>query len=444
MIDKQIFTKRQRRRSVNGSAPEHIAIVGSGPSGCFTAQALHRAWPDAEITVFDRLATPFGLIRYGVAADHQHTKVITRQFERLFADDAVRFAGNVEVGTDIGLEQLRRNYDVVVLASGRWRDRPLTIPGAKLAGVIPSGDVVNALNAVPRPALPMPEIGRRVVVIGAGNVALDMVRFLIKTADDYAGSDVSSDALAQYLAAPATSVTVLSRSPIAAAKSDVAMVKELGKIPGVAFSYANTSPASDDNTLGRKREAAFAELAALDVPDPRIRVHFVFGAEPGSIRGDERVESVRLQAAPAGEASTIEADTVISAIGFDVNAPGHWHYAQHLDFTPSEATGRIEPGLYRVGWLKRGPHGAIPANRADANEVAKELLEHARTGELEVTGDKPGYEGLPEAARAAAVSFADWQHIDRAEVAAAAPERIRAKITDHETMLATARGAAAK
>lgn len=426
------------------AAPRHIAIVGSGPSGCFTAQALHRKWPDAEVTVFDRLAVPYGLIRYGVAADHQHTKAITRQFDRSFADGGVRFAGNMEVGTDLGLDQLRQNYDIVVLASGRWRDRALSIPGGKLPGVVVSGDIVNALNAVPRPAIPMPRIGRRVVVVGAGNVALDMVRFLIKTDADYDGSDVASAALRQYLEAPATEITVLSRSPIAAAKADVAMVKELGKIDGVKFSYANTSPATDDNALGRKREEAFGQLAAIEIDDPRVRVHFIFGAEPGRIRGTDHVEALHLQAAPAGEPSVLECDTVISAIGFDVNAPGQWHYAQHLDFTPADATGRIEDGLYRVGWLKRGPHGAIPANRADANEVVKEIIADVEACRFHAHEEARGYEGLPERARANAVSFDDWRHIDEAEVRAAEPGRIRHKITDHDTMLATVRAATSK
>ena len=418
--------------------PRHVAIVGSGPSGCFVAQALRRAWPEAEVTVFDRLAAPYGLIRYGVAADHQHTKAITRQFDRAFAEGELRFAGNVEIGTDVSLDELREHFDVVVLASGRWRDRMLSVPGSRLAGVVPSGDLVNALNGVPRPAIPMPAIGERVVVVGAGNVAIDMVRFLIKTAADHDGSDVTPEALEHYLARPATHVTVLSRSPIAAAKSDVAMVRELGKMPGVRFTVANTSPAADDNALGRKREAAFAALAQLEVADPRVHVHFVFGAEPGRVLGRERVEGVQLAAAPAGEPTTIAADTVVSAIGFDVNAPGHWHYAEHLDFAPSES-GALEPGLYRAGWLKRGPHGAIPANRADAVEVAKEIVADVASGRTRADASRRGVAALPARVREQLIDFDGWRRIDAAEVAAAGPGRLRRKFTDHDAMVAAAR-----
>lgn len=427
--------------------PKHIAIIGAGPSGCFVAQSLQRAWKDSEITVFDRFAVPYGLIRYGVAADHQHTKAITRQFDRVFQDGSVRFAGNVEIGTDISLAELREQFDLVILASGRWRDRHLSVPGSSLNGVVPSGDIINALNAVPRPSIPLPEIGDRVVVVGAGNVAIDMVRFLVKTADDYAGSDVAPGALSQYLASPASKITVLSRSPIATAKADVAMVKELGKITGVRYTFANSSPATEDNALGRKREEAFETLAALDVPEPRAHVHFVFGAEPSKVTGNGRVENVHLGVAPAGEASVIPADTVISAIGFDVNAPGHLNYAEEFDFTPSEGSGQVETGgqpeaaLYRVGWLKRGPVGAIPANRADSNVVAKEIIAAAEAGEIFASDAHGGFEALPEQVRRQAVSFEQWQKIDAAEIAAAEPDRIRTKLLSHDEMLGIAQGA---
>ncbi|MDJ1370084.1 FAD-dependent oxidoreductase [Gulosibacter molinativorax] len=420
---------------MSNTPPKHIAIIGSGPSGCFVAQSLQRAWKDSEITVFDRFAVPYGLIRYGVAADHQHTKAITRQFDRMFADGSVRFAGNVEIGTDISLAQLRERFDLVILASGRWRDRHLSVPGSSLKGVIPSGDIINALNAVPRPSIPLPEIGERVVVVGAGNVAIDMVRFLVKTAADYAGSDVAPGALEQYLAAPASAITVLSRSPIATAKADVAMVKELGKIAGVRYTFANSSPATEDNALGRKREDAFAALAEIEVDEPRAHVHFVFGAEPSKVTGAGKVEQVHLGAAPVGEASVIPADTVISAIGFDANAPGHLNYAEEFDFTPAEESGKVDEGLYRVGWLKRGPVGAIPANRADSNVVAKEILAAAESGELTASLDRGGFESLPESLRAQSVSFAAWQKIDAAETAAAETDRIRTKLLDHEAML---------
>ncbi|WP_201522186.1 FAD-dependent oxidoreductase [Gulosibacter hominis] len=423
---------------MSGQTPRHIAIVGSGPSGCFVAQALKRQWPDADVTIFDRLAAPYGLIRYGVAADHQHTKSITRQFDRSFQAGDYRFAGNVEVGADVTLDELRDAFDLVVLATGRWRDRMLSVPGSRLAGVIPSGDIINALNSVPRPALPMPEIGKQVVVVGAGNVAIDMVRFLIKDASDYDGSDVNPVALGQYLSEPATKITVLSRSPIATAKADVAMIRELAKVPGVTFSYANSSPAADDNKLGKKREEAFAQLAELEVDQPRAHVHFIFGADPARVLGTTHVTGIQLAAAPAGQASEVEADTIISAIGFDVNAPGHWHYATDIDFSPSDL-GFIEPGLYRSGWLKRGPVGAIPANRADSVDVAKEIVRDFEKGKLPIDSSKQGFPALPDSVHERAISYTEWQRIDAAEQEAAPANRIRKKFPDHESMVRAAK-----
>lgn len=423
---------------MNAEAPHHIAIVGSGPAGCFTAQALHRHWKDAQITIFDRLATPYGLIRYGVAADHQHTKALTRQFDRNFIAEDFRFAGNIEIGTDISLDEIRRAYPIVVLATGRWRDRSLTVPGSKLDGVLVAGDIVNALNSVPRPNLPMPEIGKRVVVVGAGNVALDMIRFLIKMEADYAGSDVSPEALNRYLREPAQEITVLSRSPIATAKADVAMVKELSKTSGIQFHVTNSSTATEDNILGRKREAAFAELAQQRVEAPRVRVHFIFGSTPSRITGSAKVEAVHLSEAPSGVESVIPTDTVISAIGFDVNAPGHWHYAEEYDFAPSNTLGRVDDGLYRAGWLKRGPVGAIPANRADAHQVAKEIIADVEADQRMCGGRFAGYDALPASVRNHAVDFAAWLKIDGVETANCPASRARQKLHTHTEMLEVA------
>ena len=397
---------------MNAQTPRHIAIIGSGcPAGCFTAQALRRHWKDAEITIFDRLAAPYGLIRYGVAANHQHTKAVTRQFDRNFSSGDFRFAGNIEVGTDIDLASIRDEFDIVVLATGRWRDRTLTGPGAHLDGVLVSGDIVNALDTVPRPNIPMPAIGQKVVVVGAGNVALDMVRFLIKTATDYADSDVSPEALDSYLDSPATHVTVLSRSPIASAKADVAMIRELGKIPGVRITVANSSPATEDNTLGRKREAAFAELSSHEVENARAHVHFVFGATPSRIGGTQHVETVHLSAAPAGEASAIPADTVISAIGFDAQRPGALALCRGVRFHPFGRPRPHRPRTLPLGMAQARTGGCNSANRSDAHQVAKEIIADFESTDVE-SADSPsassgGYEALPQTLRDQAVSFTD-------------------------------------
>lgn len=423
---------------MTGHPPRRIAVVGSGPAGCFTAQALHRRWPEAELTVFDRLAAPYGLVRYGVAPDHQHGKAVARQFDRLFAD-GVRFAGDVELGGVLPLETLRAQYDLVVLATGLDRDRALPLPGAQLPGVVPAGRIVAALNAAPRPPVPMPAIGPRAVVIGAGNVAVDIVRLLAKTEREHAGGDVDPDALASYLARPAAEVTLLSRSSAVSAKADPAMLRELGGIPGVAFEFveADPAPAPPQDPTAARRLAALAELAALPAPErPRLRVRLLFGASPERILGEDAVRGVRLADPPAGWPAEIHADTVVTAIGFEADPDA---CGGGLELAPSPS-GRMGERLYRTGWLKRGPVGAVPANRADAAEVVREIVEDAEAGLLAPRDRARGFAGLPEEVRRRAVSFEQWRRVDAVERAAAAPDRVRRKIREHGAMLAVARG----
>ena len=170
-----------------------IAIVGAGPSGCFMAQSLGKACPDVEITIIEKLPVPYGLVRYGVAPDHQGTKAVIRQFARLFEKQGVNFAGNVNVGAgdaaDLSLAELRDIFDVVVLATGLSEDRRLGLAGEQTGGVYGSGAVTRFWNDHPSDQALAPEFGNQVVVVGNGNVALDVVRLLAKGADDFNGSD---------------------------------------------------------------------------------------------------------------------------------------------------------------------------------------------------------------------------------------------------------------
>ena len=176
-----------------GSRPcvPHIAIVGAGPSGLFAAQNLRRLVANAVIDVFDRLPVPFGLIRYGVAADHQGVKAVARQFERLFEREGVRFFGNVHIGRDITVEELTEFHDVVLLAAGLAGDRRLGIEGELLPGVLSAGRLTRWLNSHPDEAAFRPKLGTHVVIIGNGNVALDIARLLLKTPQELSGSDLA-------------------------------------------------------------------------------------------------------------------------------------------------------------------------------------------------------------------------------------------------------------
>lgn len=420
----------------------HIAIIGSGPAGCYLAQSLLRAVPDSEITLFDQLASPFGLVRYGVAADHQHTKSITRQFERLFTTPNVRFAGDVSVGRDTSLAELQAHFDVVVAATGLSADRGLQLPGGELPGVIGSGEITRILNAHPGAAERLPQLGPDIVLVGAGNVALDILRFLVKDHSGYAGSDVADEALTAYLESPAQRITLVSRSAAAQSKGDPQMLKELAALPRARYFAPGAvleTPQDADRTTAA-RVAAVAELISEDresYPGPEVDLRF--GATPIRIHGDTSVTSVEFT--QGAETVRVPATSVITAIGFDADSTSALTEIEALP--PSAESGRVSPGLYRTGWAKRGPIGAIPENRACAKAVAEEITSDLHAGTVSPDPAKLGYAGLPESVRNRAITFAQWQVLDAHECKTAGAERVRRKLPHHDQMAAIARGAAA-
>ena len=413
-----------------------IAVVGSGPSGCFLTQALNRKRPDDVITVFDQLAAPYGLIRYGVATDHQQTKAITRQFDRLFAKDNIRFAGNIEIGAEVSVEDLRDNFDVVVLATGRPNARQLDIPGKDLEGVFTSGDIIYSLNSFRGKTDVFSTLGEDIVLVGGGNVALDILRFLIKEHTDYDGSDVNDEALEIYLKAPVKTVTVLNRSSIDDAKSDAAMLKELGSIAGVNFS-SNHEPAQDvdPKSPGARRRTVIEDLTAANTSSPRVSVSFQFGATPIQFLGNEQLQGVEVLNTATNERTEIAADAVVTAIGFDADDKSPI-YRGHEDLMAiAQDSGRIEPGLYRTGWLKRGAVGTIPANRACALEVANEVLEDITNNQLPLEPSKPGFDGIKPLLDSDPVSFSQWVAANEVELNLADDNRVRKKLVVQQDIL---------
>lgn len=418
------------------TAPVQLAVIGSGPAGCFFAQSLLRSSPATKITVFDRLPSPFGLVRYGVAADHQHTKAITRQFERLFADERVSFAGNIAIGRDLSLHELREHYDAVILATGLSADRPLDIPGSELSGVHGAGVITRVLNSHPDEHVKLPQLGDDVVIIGGGNVAIDLVRFLVKGRDDYLGSDIADNALAGYLAHPARRITLINRSRPAQAKSDPVMLKELVTLARAKYLAPDLSSFDpvDGDRVATARLAALDALTAADRgPYPGPEVVLRFGTMPVRVFGESRVEGVEI--AVDNRLEMIPASSVLTAIGF--HGDNSDIAALRLDYSE---VGKIEPGLYRTGWAKRGPVGAIPENRADAKHVADEVAADIANGVLVASG-RSGFASLPKTLIAQSVSYDDWQRLEQYERSIAPAGRVRRKLTSTDEMLAAARTA---
>lgn len=417
------------------NAPLSIAVIGSGPSGCYVAQSLRRALPESEITIYDRLVSPFGLVRYGVAPDHQSTKSIQAQFARLFERENVRFAGNIEVGVDVSLDELRDSHHIVVLAAGLSADRTLDVPGEGLPEVYRAGRLTRLYNAHPLESIGSSKFGDSVAVIGGGNVSLDVVRLLIKRPEDFANSDIDDAVLAEYVQAPVSNIHLICRSEVTNAPSDPVMLAELGRVGGVKFSCADPIDVTEDAPrTALARAKAVQELLEVDPgSDTRVAVSLHFGWAPESINGDDHVQSVDLRSTDGERPKKrLNVDSVVTAIGFDFDA-GDWHGLGSLK--ANHETGVLDRALFRTGWMKRGSRGTIAENRSCAKAVAEEII--AGVGSLEQQ-PKPGYEGLPEEVRARAVSYSAWKRVDAAETEAASAGRTRKKIPNHQRMVAIA------
>jgi ferredoxin--NADP+ reductase len=413
-----------------------FVVVGSGPSGLYCAEKLVRDDPSAEVDVIERWPVPFGLVRSGVAADHQVTKAVTRVLERPLGSGRIAFLGNVELGRDVALDELSRLYDAVILATGAPADRRLDVPGEALPGVVPSGAFVAWANGVPGAPPPPLDHARNVIVIGNGNVALDVVRLLAKTAAEFDGSDLDPAVAAALAAAPVERIRVIGRrgpAEVAFSQPELAEIARVERArPHVD---ARDVPPGDD-----AEEPACAVLRAwsdVEAGDGGIAIDFRFGLAPERILGRERVEAVqfRRMAAEGGtwrptEATEfLPADLVVTCIGYAVDAAP----VPLADGRIANQDGRVADGVYVAGWAKRGPSGTIATNRAEAHAVATRVL--AETGEGG-GGGGTGLRALLSTRGVAPIDWARWRAIDAAERARAPAGRVRRKFTALAEMLA--------
>lgn len=407
----------------------HIAIIGSGPAGCYLADQLLRLVRDARIDVIERLPVPFGLVRYGVAPDHQGTKAVSRLLDRVLARDTVRFFGNVEVGRDVRLDELMQLYDAVVLATGAPRDRRLGIPGEELPGVVGSAAFVGWYNGHPDCVMPPLHDVRSAVVIGNGNVAIDVARVLAKTPAELAGSDLSPSVHERLLEQRIETIHLVGRRGPADAKFTKAELAELGRLEGARAQIAE--PQLLDDVQADGEAAAIVEVLrgfAADAREAPVRIVFHFGAAPAAFEGDGRLESVRFTR-PDREALVLPAQLAVSCIGY-----------QAIDCCSASPAGglfanedaRIADGLFVTGWAGRGPSGTIPTNRTEAQRVAQriagELVDHGRDG-----GEALAAMLASRGVRV--VDHAGWKSIDAAELARAGADRCRHKFESIDAML---------
>ncbi len=425
-----------------------VAIVGAGPAGFYAAEGLNKAQPGCAIDLIDRLPTPYGLVRFGVAPDHEGTRRITRVFDRVVSKGDVRFLGNVELGRDISLDELRGFYDAVILAQGCPVDRQLGIPGEDLSGVIGSAALVGWYNGHPDHTGLAPDFCHRsAVVIGNGNVAIDVARILCRVESELAGTDMPGYARRALAASAIREIHVCGRrGPMEAAFAENELA-EIGRLDGaVAVADANQLPNETSADPAKQRILDTLKGYAANQSDPdRRTIGLRFFARPVAILGDDRVTAVRFertkledgQVVGSGETFDVPAGLVVPCIGYRARPLAGMPYDDARGVVPNH-DGRVEPGLYVVGWAKRGPSGVIADNRADSHAVARLIAEDMGAG-----GDKPGGTALDAVLmerNLRPVGYADWQRINDAETAAATDGAPRRKFTDLAEMLAVLEG----
>lgn len=426
----------------------HVAIIGSGPAGYYTAEACQKQFGDAvRVDILDRLPVPFGLIRTGVAPDHQSIKGVSRRYEMTALTDTVRFVGNVSVGHDVTIPELVDLYDAVVLATGAPADRPLEIPGDDLPGVVGSAAFVGWYNGHPdfvdlAPAL----AGPGAVIVGAGNVALDIARILAKTSDEFTGSDIVGHALDALGKATHERITILARRGPHQIAMTAKELGELGQLDQAAphVDPADLPPASEDAALepGQRKSVSHLRRYAASGAGKPITIDFDFYAIPHAIEGDGKVERVIVertaidaegQAHGTGETYAIPAALVVSCIGYRTPPIDGVPYDAKLGRFANDE-GRIGPGLYAVGWARRGPTGTIGTNRPDGFMIAEYIAQD--TPESYNKEGRAGLDTLLHDRGVDLVTFRDWQKIEAAEIAAARDGAPREKFTSIDAMLA--------
>jgi len=451
--------------------PLRVAIIGAGPSGFYAAdQIIRDPATEAQVDLFDRLPTPYGLVRGGVAPDHPKIKSVTRVYERTAANEGFRFFGNVEVGRDLMIADFERHYHAILYTFGAEADRELGIPGEDLPGSYAATAFVGWYNAHPDYA--DREFGldraKRAVVIGNGNVAMDVTRMLALDDAELRRTDIADHAIDVLDSSGIEEIVVLGRRGPAQAAFTNPEIKEIGELEEadviVDPADVELDPASQawiesdeaDKTARVNVEILTRYSQSRPSSKPKTIV-LRFLSSPVEIRGGERVESIvigrnelvmdegSLRARDTGEREEIECELVLRSVGYTgIPLPGvpfdekKGTILNHEGRVLESHGGEHRTGHYTAGWIKRGPSGVIGTNKKDAQETVAHLLSDVGEGRL-LDPEDPGpeaIENLLSERKANFVSFSGWQKIDHAEVTRGEPhERPRVKFAKIDEML---------
>jgi ferredoxin--NADP+ reductase len=445
--------------------PLRVAVIGAGPSGFYAAEALLKARENVSVDIIDRLPTPFGLVRYGVAPDHQKIKSVTKMYDRTCQDPRVRFLGNVEYGRDITHEDLGAHYHAVVYAVGAPADRDLGIPGEELPGSMSATEFVAWYNGHPDYQGVVPPLDvDNIAVIGMGNVAVDVTRILAKSVDELATTDITDLALDHLRGSRVREITMVGRRGPAQGKFTTKELRELGELQNsdievlpqeLAVDQASLKSIEGDAMAKRNLEVLHGFADTPRAGKPRL-VRLRFCLSPVEILGRGRVEALKLErnrleptgdgriaAVPTGEFETWQVGMVLRSVGYRGTRLPDVPFDERRSIIPNSA-GRVldraggtpVPGEYVAGWIKRGPSGVIGTNKADAMETIGSILaDPAR----ELDPDRSAPAAVSALLRARGVEVVDYQRwcaLDRLEVAAGeAQGRPRVKLTEVAEML---------
>lgn len=456
--------------------PLRVAIIGAGPAGFYAADRILRGEGlHAQVDLFDRLPTPYGLVRGGVAPDHPKIKAVTKVYERTAGLEGFRFFGNVEIGRDLTVEELERHYHAIFYTFGAEDDRELGIPGEELAGVHPASDLVGWYNAHPDFADLEFDLdrARRVVVIGNGNVALDVARMLALDDAELRKTDIADHAIDVLDRSPIEEIVVVGRRGPAQAAFTNPEVIELGELeeaevvvePGEVeldpVSQAWIESEEADKTARVNVETVQGYVGRTPGEKPRT-ISLRFLLSPVEILGEDRAEGIvlgrnelveengALRARDTGEREELECELVFRSVGYRGAPLAGVPFDSDSGTIPNRA-GRVTEGAegpqrighYTAGWIKRGPSGVIGTNKKCATETVEMLIEDVAAGNLLSPSDpSPGsVEEILAGREVHQVSFSGWERIDEAEVGRGEPHgRPRVKFASREELLAASSG----
>ena len=450
--------------------PLRAAVVGSGPAGFYAAAALLASEePRVEVDMIERLPTPWGLVRLGVAPDHPNLKSVSRAYERIATQPGFRFLGNVQVGGVLKHADLVELYDAVVYAFGAETDRRLGIPGEDLPGSWAATELVAWYNAHPDfQHLSFDLSGERAVVIGNGNVALDVARMLSLTRDELTPTDATDVSIDAILGSGIREIVVLGRRGPVQASWTAPELQEMGELAGadiivdpaeLELDPASEAELAEAGPIVRRNMELLREFAAREPTGKPRRVQLRFRASPVAILGEGRVEAVEvvrnelvpderggLRAVPTEDREVIPCSLVFRSIGYRGIGMPEVPFDEERGTIPNRE-GRVVddggpvPGVYCAGWIKRGPTGVIGTNKKDATETVNLLLEDARAGRLPNTSAPPeSVLALLQDRGVQVVAYGGWEAIDALEKGRGEPHgRPRIKLCSWDELLAAAR-----